>query len=103
MMIRPLRPRTFPCFALCAGLTVRPDGRVLACMCRDREEGSDLCLGDTARVSLQEAWHSGAMQRLRQRFVDGDLPGICRECRHYSPAASHLLAPPPSHGVPPGQ
>ncbi len=86
MMIRPQRTKRLPCWMLYNSTTILHDGRMTACGCRDLDGTSELALGHIDQQPLQAPWIDGRMEALRQRFRDGNLPDVCRDCRHYAPA-----------------
>ena len=97
MFIRPEMPKSLPCHLLYAGIGVKPDGTMVACPCRDMTGKSDLYLGNTAMVSLQDAWNSRRLHEIRRSFLAGTPPDICVDCRHYLPVrveSLHPAAPP---------
>ena len=85
MYVRPQRAKTRPCHILYGGPTLLANGTLTACGCRDLIGDSELVLGHISEVSLGQAWQEGKMEALRQRFLDGDPPDVCRDCRHYVP------------------
>ncbi len=85
MVIRPSKPKTRPCHILYGGPTLLADGKMTACGCRDLNGDSELGLGNIKDVPLGQPWQDGTMAALRQRFLDGDPPDLCRDCRHYVP------------------
>ena len=93
MFIRPEIPKTLPCHLLYAGIGVKPDGTMVACPCRDMTGRSDLYLGNAATDSLQDVWHSRRLHEIRCSFLDGKLPDVCVDCRHYLPVRAELLQP----------
>ncbi len=87
MFIRPERKsKRIPCVVLYQGPLVLADGTMTACGCRDLEGTSELRLGNLNENSMAEILGGGKLEGLRQRFLDGNLPDVCRDCKHYSPA-----------------
>ncbi len=87
MFLRPeRRSKRIPCTMLYKGPHVLADGTITACGCRDLEGTSELRLGSLKENSMAEMLDSGKIENLRQRFLNGDLPDVCRDCKHYSPA-----------------
>ena len=87
MFVKPNRTRkNIPCSVLYDGPTVFAGGQMTACSCRDLNANSELSLGRFQEVGLQAPWRDGQMEKLRKQFKEGNLPGICRDCRHYRPA-----------------
>lgn len=97
MMIRPSVSKKLPCRMLYSGPTVLADGRITACGCRDVNGDSELIVGKIPQHSVTEAWMNGTMKKLRQRFLDQDLPDICKDCRHYNPVNEADLVKEPEH------
>lgn len=86
MFLRPERRlKRIPCHVLFAGPQILADGVVTACGCRDLEGTSELRLGTIYESSLKELVSDGKIEALRKRFIDGKLPDLCRDCKHYSP------------------
>lgn len=87
MFLRPeRRSKRIPCTMLYKGPHVLADGTITACGCRDLEGTSELRLGNLRENSMAEILGGGKLEGLRQRFLDGNLPDVCRDCKHYSPA-----------------
>jgi MoaA/NifB/PqqE/SkfB family radical SAM enzyme len=65
------------------------DGKVRACGCRFRGDekrlGDDLIVGDLQEKSLDEIWRSSCFNSLHKRFIEGDIPRVCRDCSCYDP------------------
>lgn len=87
MMVRPSVPKKSPCRMLYSGPTVLADGRITACGCRDVNGASELLLGKLPEVKISDAWKNGQMNTLRERFLNGNIPDICKDCRHYVPVS----------------
>lgn len=93
MFLRPeRRSKRIPCHMLYAGPQVLADGVVTACGCRDLEGTSELRLGSIQEHTLSEIIGKGKLEVLRERFIQGELPDVCKDCRHYSPMsfAAHV-------------
>jgi radical SAM protein with 4Fe4S-binding SPASM domain len=88
MSVRPEGEKRRPCTMLYRTTAVLADGTITACGCGDLTGQSDLALGNIRDTPLLAAWQDGRMERLRQRFADGDLPDLCRGCRQYQPVAA---------------
>lgn len=86
MFIRPRRKMHVPCQALFNELKIYPDGAISACGCQDLEGNGELCLGSAYHTTIGEVWQSDKLKLLRQRFLTGNRPDICVDCRHYIPA-----------------
>jgi radical SAM protein with 4Fe4S-binding SPASM domain len=92
MFVRPLRSKRTPCRQLYNSTTVMADGSMTACGCRDLNGRTELSLGKIQDQTLEAPWRDGRMEKLRQRFRDGDLPDVCRDCRHYTPVREELVS-----------
>jgi pyruvate-formate lyase-activating enzyme len=85
MHLRPLsRLEKEPCYWLYDGPIIFADGKVGLCGCRDFNADSELIIGNISEDFLLDLWHSEKVSRLRQRFWDGDFPGICTSCSAYA-------------------
>jgi len=85
MMLRPLTKKRLPCSYLYGGPLISVSGDVTACGCRDLEVNSDLYLGNIIKTPLEKILAPAKMEALRNRFIKGNLPNICKDCRIYSP------------------
>jgi len=85
MFLRPSLPKKTPCSVLYEGTTVLVNGKMTACGCRDLNGGSELDLGTLKEKTLDDAWNDGTLRKIRQRFIDGNPPDICKDCRMYNP------------------
>jgi MoaA/NifB/PqqE/SkfB family radical SAM enzyme len=85
MFLRPLPQKTRPCHILYGGPTILADGTITACGCRDVNGNSELVLGNIQEMTLEQSWIDGKMDKLRQRFMEGNFPDVCQDCRHYLP------------------
>lgn len=84
-------PRISPCSQLYLGAMVFWDGRVGGCTCVDIN-AEDLIIGDLRCQSLADIWRGPQLAALRQAFVSGHLPKVCRQCNEYL-NLSHCLRP----------
>ena len=72
-----------PCYAPYRTLEVLTDGTLQACACRVEPE---LWVGNIRDYdSLEEAWRSPALEKLRGDWMSGDVPECCKQCSHYLP------------------
>ena len=85
MFVRPSPPKTTPCVQLYTSTMVYSNGNLGACACRDLNANSELIVGNIQKNTIDEAWKNGALNKLRQRFIDGDLPDVCKDCCAYNP------------------
>jgi len=91
MFLRPDRKnKKIPCQMLYAGPTVLSNGDVTACGCRDLEGNSELRLGSVLTDPFRDIVSDQKLSVIRKRFIRGDLPGICRDCRFYYPMSKIL-------------
>jgi len=75
-----------PCFRTYSCM-VMWDGRVRACSCRFsfKDPIDGLLVGNLNDKSLREIWDDGPVRALRNSFVDGTIPNVCRSCAWYVP------------------
>ena len=64
------------------------DGKVRACPCffgknEDWDEDNGLYVGDLNDTPLDEIWRGARVKGLRRRFVNQDLPDLCKQCATY--------------------
>ncbi len=84
MFLRPERKsKRIPCTILYKGPHVLADGTITACGCRDLEGTSELRLGNLRENFMAQILSGGKLEGLRQRFLAGDLPDVCRDCKYY--------------------
>ncbi len=85
MHIRPLsRLEKEPCFWFYDGPIVFVDGKVGLCGCRDFNAKSELIVGNIQESHLLDLWQSESTKRLRNYFIKGNFPEICRKCTTYA-------------------
>ncbi|MBI3999789.1 MAG: radical SAM protein [Candidatus Omnitrophica bacterium] len=86
MFLRPERQsKRVPCWILYQSPQVLADGEVTACGCRDLEGTSELRLGNIHERSLAEILDEKKLEILRNRFLEGNPPDVCRDCKFYTP------------------
>jgi hypothetical protein len=73
--------KRFPCFNLYDNLAIMPDGTAVACACREANATSALVVGNAKTDTLLEIGQRAA--KLRQDWLDGNIPAICRGCSGY--------------------
>ncbi len=73
-----------PCYWLYDGPIIFADGKAGLCGCRDFNADSELIIGNISEDSLLDLWRSEKARSLRQRFLSGDFPEICRKCSAYA-------------------
>jgi radical SAM protein with 4Fe4S-binding SPASM domain len=82
-----------PCYAMYRKLQVMLDGTLQSCSCRVEPElwGGNIKNYDT----MEEAWKDPGIERLRNNWHSGEVPGCCQECSHYQPYTQliHKTAP----------
>jgi len=75
-----------PCFRTYSCM-VMWNGAVRACSCRfsfkDKTDG--LLIGQLGDRTLADIWNGSSVKRLRQSFLDGSIPGVCKSCAWYVP------------------
>jgi hypothetical protein len=77
-----IKNKRFPCFNLYDNLGILPDGRAVACACREANGTSTLVVGNVKTDTLLELGEKVA--RLRQDWLkNGSIPPICRGCSGY--------------------
>jgi hypothetical protein len=63
------------------------NGAVRACSCRfsfkDKTDG--LLIGDLTDGSLEAIWYGTSLTQLRESFLDGSIPEVCKSCAWYVP------------------
>ena len=78
--------KTSPCFRTYSCM-VMWNGAVRACSCRfsfkDKVDG--LLIGDLGEHSLADIWSGSTVQHLRESFLDGTIPEVCKSCAWYVP------------------
>ena len=71
-------PNILPCVELFKTICITAEG-YLTCCCS--EAFNYLVVEDVNKLSLQEAWHSKAMQNIRKRHLENDIGGTqCYKC-----------------------
>jgi len=78
-----------PCSQFYNGLVVTPSGEVGICWCRDTN--LDLPVGNIYENTLAEIWQSDKVKKLRQDWIDGNVPQLCKNCLQYTPVSDHSL------------
>ena len=78
--------KSSPCFRTYSCM-VMWNGAVRACSCRfsfkDKTDG--LLIGDLTDGSLEEIWYGANVTQLRESFLDGSIPEVCKSCAWYVP------------------
>jgi len=81
MYIAPkLKNHSSPCLQLFAGITIRADGTLTQCGCRDVDHDSVMTFGNIKDTSLYELINNGTWQKLYDGFCNGNVPNICKKC-----------------------
>ena len=80
---------SYPCSQFYNGLVVTPSGEVGICWCRDTN--MDLPVGNIHKNTLSEIWQNDTVKKLRQDWMDGDIPELCKNCLQYTPVTGHSL------------
>lgn len=71
-----------PCHLLYKGLIILGNGDVGACWCRDFE--GTLIVGNIYQNSLEEIWNGEKLKTLRDNWVTGKIPEVCKNCYQYT-------------------
>ena len=79
---RKLRNMLEPCSELYYGMIIFVNGDVGICWRRDLE--ADLVIGNIYEHSLEQIWRGEKLQKIREEWVKGNIPGICRRCGCYT-------------------
>ncbi len=78
----------YPCSNLWGHMTINWDGTMVPCCSyMDTTGNGKGVLADLNTISLQEAWYSPAIQRLRLAHLDNDFDGVapfCERCHDWS-------------------
>ena len=77
-----------PCYALYRKLQVLVDGTIQGCSCRVEPELWTENILD--HKSMATAWKNKKLERLRQNWLDGQIPQCCKTCSHYMPYTNLL-------------
>lgn len=78
-----------PCVELYNGMIIFANGDVG--VCRRRDLDAKLVIGNIRECSLKDMWGGERLHTIRERWVKGILPRVCRRCYCYAPL-SRLLA-----------
>jgi hypothetical protein len=79
----PISDKSVPCEAPFRKLEVLMDGTIQGCACRVEPE---LWAGNILDYnSIEEAWRSPGLVRLRNNWIAGKIPECCKTCTHYLP------------------
>lgn len=73
-------------------LMVLYNGAVRLCACRIKgSEFDELIVGDLTKQGLRDIFYGPKAASLRERFVRGNLPPVCRDCSLYAPASGRWI------------
>jgi radical SAM protein with 4Fe4S-binding SPASM domain len=75
-----------PCSLLYRGVIILNNGDVGACWCRDFE--GMLIIGNIFRNTLDEIWNGEKLKMLRDNWIKGAIPQVCKNCYQYSSLSS---------------
>ena len=81
--------KNFPCSQLYNGFIVTPAGDVGICWARDLN--LDLKIGNIYENNLNEIWQGDNLKKMRQNWMEGKLPGPCKNCLQYCSILDHSL------------
>jgi MoaA/NifB/PqqE/SkfB family radical SAM enzyme len=74
-----LRNHSSPCLQL-FNVTIRADGTLTQCGCRDVDHDSVMTFGNIKDTSLYELVNNGTWRKLDLGFYKDDVPNICKKC-----------------------
>jgi radical SAM protein with 4Fe4S-binding SPASM domain len=77
-----------PCQELSNGLIVFANGDIGCCWRRDIE--GKLVIGNLNENSLNDAWKGKNIHTIRQNWIDGQIPDVCKNCFAYEPLSVFL-------------
>ena len=83
------KDKTIPCSQLYNGFVVTSNGDVGICRCRDIN--LDLKIGNIHQDNLSNIWQGGEIKKMRENWLKGELPAICRNCLQYTSVLEHPL------------
>ena len=86
---RKIRNMSQPCSLLYEGLIILANGDVGACWCRDLE--GELIVGNIYEDSLEDIWKGEKLGSIRENWLKGNAPLICRNCYQYSSLSDFLF------------
>lgn len=68
------------------------DGSVRLCGCRMKSTVfDDLVVGNIMNQTLKDIFYGKLTKAVRQRFLDGNLPEVCKDCSWYRPVTKESL------------
>lgn len=76
--------KKLPCKDLYGGnVMIMLDGRATVCGCRNFEGDNELIIGDIRKNSLKDIWTGERIKKIKQDWLEGKIPRICRDCNWY--------------------
>lgn len=78
-----------PCAELYNGMIVFLNGDVGICWRRDLE--AKLVVGNMRDSSLKDIWRGERVRTIREQWVEGNIPTICRKCYCYTPLSRFMV------------
>jgi radical SAM protein with 4Fe4S-binding SPASM domain len=87
---RKLKNMSEPCSLFYKGLIIFANGDVGACWCRDVE--ARLIVGNIYKDLLEDIWKGERLRLIRENWMEGYIPSVCRNCYQYTPLSEFLLA-----------
>lgn len=75
-----LKNHSSPCLQIYRGLTLRSDGSLTQCGCRDVDHDSEMTFGNIKDTPLHKLINNGTWQKLYTGFCNGNVPEICKKC-----------------------
>ncbi|MBU1147837.1 MAG: radical SAM protein [Candidatus Omnitrophica bacterium] len=85
---RKINNRIEPCSQLYNGFIILANGDAGICWCTDLE--ASLIIGNVYKDSLDDIWRGEKLRSMRQNWLKGDMPSICRNCHIYTPVSAFL-------------
>ncbi|MCW3975292.1 MAG: radical SAM protein [Candidatus Bathyarchaeota archaeon] len=83
------KPMTEPCGELYNGVVVFSNGDVGICYRRDLE--AKLVIGNIYECSLEKIWKGKSLRLIRENWVKGYIPLICRKCSCYTSLSDFMV------------
>ncbi|MDP8230801.1 MAG: SPASM domain-containing protein [Candidatus Gorgyraea atricola] len=85
---RKIKNRIEPCSQLYNGFIILANGDAGICWCTDLE--ANLIIGNVYKESLDDIWRGEKLKSMRENWLKGDMPPICRNCHIYTPVSVFL-------------
>lgn len=75
-----LKNHSSPCLQIYRGITLRADGSLTQCGCRDVDHDREMTFGNIKDTPLHELINNGTWQKLYDGFCNKNVPDICKKC-----------------------